>query len=83
MVPQSEQVHHWFSMNVPHCRQFHPSLPFAGSKGVAPGPLNPDCGGGAGRLGAECEVPKRLCCGIGCGGCSKPHTPHCRNSRGL
>lgn len=35
IVPHNEHVHHSFSMNVPHSKQFQPSLPFAGSKGVA------------------------------------------------
>lgn len=83
MEPHNEQVHHSFSMNVPHWRQFQPILPFAGSNGVAPGPLSVDCGGGAGKLGAVCEGPNCLCWGIGCGGCSSPHTPHCRKSSGL
>jgi hypothetical protein len=70
-------------MNVPHSRQFQPILPLAGSNGVARGPLRPDCGGGFGKLGAAFPGPKRLCWGIGCGGCSRPQASQVKKSRGL
>ena len=34
MTPHNEQVHHWFSINVPQFKQFQPIRPFAGSNGV-------------------------------------------------